>query len=110
MTYLTHPEKFGECRTIANHPWTRNGDALVVERGRVVIHWTCARCGTQRTDRIQRRTGVVKHAYKHPPGYLLHLGTRRRPTKATLRVEYLNHLLRRGRQRTFGTVRARSDA
>ena len=97
--YLERPEEFGECRTLTGHRWSRNGTALVVEGKEITVHLTCKTCTTERTDHIHRHSGTVRRTYKHPDGYLLRLGPKKkRPEKAVLRVEYISYLLKEQRR------------
>lgn len=95
--WLTNPAKFGACRTLTGHHWNRTDAPLRLYGARTLeIELRCSRCTAQRTDRIAMQTHTLAaRQYRHPRGYKIETQPgQRRPTKATLRGEYLQHLLK----------------
>jgi len=91
MAVIANPT-FGFCRTLASHAWAQKG-FLEMRGTEVLLNLQCPRCKTIRKDVIHRVTGKVEHrSYVYPDGYMLELDGEVRPSKASLRAQFLDAL------------------
>jgi hypothetical protein len=92
----TYPQDFAWCR-ILGHAWTppQTRQLVLDEHGAVKYNTSCMRCGTKRTEYLDRRTGAASMNYHHSKGYLMAGFAERAPRRADYRRHQINAMLDR---------------
>ena len=87
------PEIGAICRDL-QHAWAPSmGGKLHNEKKRHIGYWRrlrCSRCGTERTEAMNKVGDVAKRSYSYPDGYRLEGGGKLTPDeRANLRLQHL---------------------